>query len=119
MQPLQWQLKNIWYTEVKDKHGLKDSDIQQPLKTAGDIETLEKAPSTDEAKKVNEMNTQLTKLAGELALLPLTSAGTNSEILYGPLYHEHGSSALVAFRQAPFAAGSEPDEIVDRSRFLK
>ena len=101
-------VKKFLTVEVKDKHGLKDSDIQQALKTAEDIEKLEKQPATDEAKKITDMNTLLTKLAEEIANLPLTSAGINSEILNGPLYQEHGSSAIVAFRQAPFPNGSIP-----------
>jgi len=101
-------VKNYLLTEVKDKHNLKDSDIQIPLQTAENIDKLIKASEPDEAKKTTGINMQLTKLAEEIASLPLTSAGTNSEIMYGQKYHEHGSSAFVAFRQAPFPSGSAP-----------
>jgi len=102
-------VKSYLTKEVKDKHGLKDSDIQKPLATAEEIEKEEKKPAKDEAQKVNTMNTLLTKLATEIGELPLKSSGTNSGILYGPLYSGHfGTSANVGFRQAPFTSGSSP-----------
>ncbi len=101
-------VKTYLTVEVKDKHGLQDSDVQGSLKIADDIEKSQKEPATDEAAKITDINTLLTKLAEAIAALPLKTSGINSSIMHGPLYNEHASSTLVAFRQAPFPAGSIP-----------
>jgi hypothetical protein len=102
-------VKNFLGVEVKKSFGLKDSDVKAAIKVADDIEKLQQQPSTDEAKRTNDINALLVKLAEEIGKLPISAAaGTNTSIMYGPKYGHHGSSASVGYREAPFPAGSVP-----------
>lgn len=98
--------------KVKKDNKLKESDIQKPLATVDKIEAKEKETATTDdqkTKKANDTNTLITQLAAELAELPLEVSGQNSGPLYGGTYMGvFGTSATVAYQQAPFNSGSEP-----------
>lgn len=107
--------------KIKDDNNFKDADIKKPVNTVERIETKEKENAvTDDQKtqQVNDISNLMTQLSLDLAELPLEKAGVNSNAIYGGTYQgAFGTSAVIAFQQAPFKRGSEPN--VDHPTYSK
>ncbi len=109
-----------YLAKVKQDNKLNDSDIQKPLATVDKIEKKEKENPAEDLKtrQTNEINALMTQFASELSELPLENSGANSGAIYGGTYQGvFGTSATVAYQQAPFAIGSEPN--VDHVEYTK